>query len=251
MAILEDFHAGNPDLQPWDPRIKSIAMLDLPAEIHGGYLDAKQFVAYLHCKRKIGCAITTELLMQATVGYVMNIIRDEMQPLIDAEYKKLQEMAGGAVDLYGQPIKTIDTSFVPLWDGSNMQAISTGVVPAQMTPEEQFKIWIKQAKNSFHGEPGFVFVETPGKEAWTPMGWTADGVIQKSVTTGDIVRSNLLKMFPGLKENARCPVCEKAPLQMVVDLVIHLNDTHKWTRMQVADWTESLDIDLTLKEEYV
>lgn len=35
----------------------------------------------------------------------------------------------------------------------------------------------------------------------------------------------------------------------IMEVVIHLNDSHKWTREAVADWTDSLDADLEFKPE--
>lgn len=249
--ILEDFSKDHPDFQPWDPRIKEIVVADLPAYEHGGYLDAYQFIVYLHCKRKIGWAVTAELLSQVSASYIIEMLRDAMQTHIDAEYKKLQQMAGGAVDIFGNPIKTLDLKegLSPLWNKDKLDAVSMGVTTAQLTPEEQFDTWIKQANSIKQGGTGFVFAGP--KEGWKPTGWTAEGVIQPGADVASIVQRNLKKLFPALSETVKCPRC--ATLDMSISrtldrMIIHLNDEHKWTREQVADWLESLDIDLGMKE---
>lgn len=61
--------------------------------------------------------------------------------------------------------------------------------------------------------------------------------------------SMLSHKLPGMLEKVDCPACNKQ-VYSTTDLrnqIIHLNDTHKWTRNQVADWLETLDIDLAFK----
>ena len=41
----------------------------------------------------------------------------------------------------------------------------------------------------------------------------------------------------------------KCPAQRLVDLVIHLNDSHHWSREQIADWLDTLDADLRFGTE--
>jgi hypothetical protein len=73
-------------------------------------------------------------------------------------------------------------------------------------------------------------------------------------------QSKLLRRFPALNQRIhRCPGCNPgaddthdAPSwydRLVWDLIQHLNDFHKWTREEIADWLESTDLDLTLKGE--
>lgn len=57
-------------------------------------------------------------------------------------------------------------------------------------------------------------------------------------------------LFPSLSwngENYSCPVNEDCGEGCVVANVIHLNDDHDWTRERIADWLETLDIDMTFK----
>lgn len=42
-------------------------------------------------------------------------------------------------------------------------------------------------------------------------------------------------LFPYLRQNANCPVCGSEMMD-VADAALHLNDTHKRSREQIADW---------------
>lgn len=71
---------------------------------------------------------------------------------------------------------------------------------------------------------------------------------------GITVPTALKKAVPGIKEQAHCPVCEYGHIStglcaMVLDVIVHLNDTHEWTYSAVADWLESLDVNLEFKEK--
>ena len=71
----------------------------------------------------------------------------------------------------------------------------------------------------------------------------------------------LKKVFPALYDDAEfaCPQlnpdADPATTDFcVVDcitlwgLIIHLNDQHEWSRERIADWLESLDVDLRMKD---
>jgi hypothetical protein len=60
--------------------------------------------------------------------------------------------------------------------------------------------------------------------------------------TGPDPRVNEL---PGLDERVKNPVTKQQGLLRHV--IIELNDRHKWTREAIADWLDSLDIDLRFK----
>lgn len=80
--------------------------------------------------------------------------------------------------------------------------------------------------------------------------------------SGNSVLKTLTKAFPGIKgATVECPCRKKkwgvtlgdscvygtnAPTPLA-DTVIHLNDVHHWTRDQIADWLDTLDIDLSAK----
>lgn len=67
--------------------------------------------------------------------------------------------------------------------------------------------------------------------------------------------SSLAKELPGIKEKVLCPArllvgidrCNWPTNEDLLSTIIHLNDTHRWTREKIAEWVESLDIDTTFK----
>lgn len=74
---------------------------------------------------------------------------------------------------------------------------------------------------------------------------------------GDHVLRTLRSTFPAAFRDARiaCPACTTRddkhwspagakPLDTLDRIIICLNDSHKWTREQVADWLDTLDLDL-------
>jgi hypothetical protein len=51
--------------------------------------------------------------------------------------------------------------------------------------------------------------------------------------------------LPALKVDVPCPCeCDYSTSKTIRWSIIHLNDQHKWTREQVADWLETLDVDI-------
>jgi hypothetical protein len=56
----------------------------------------------------------------------------------------------------------------------------------------------------------------------------------------------LRQAFPGVTEAARHP-CDCPPFHSEIwSAIQHLNDVHHWTREAIADWLDTLDVDLTL-----
>lgn len=53
------------------------------------------------------------------------------------------------------------------------------------------------------------------------------------------------KELPGVNELVKNPMTDA--LSTLREVIINLNDRHKWTREQVADWIETLDIDTRFK----
>lgn len=65
-------------------------------------------------------------------------------------------------------------------------------------------------------------------------------------TDGGDYRQPEVDILPGVKETVKHPVTGgKGTIEAII---INLNDFHMWTRDQIADWLETLDIDLTFKE---
>lgn len=60
---------------------------------------------------------------------------------------------------------------------------------------------------------------------------------------GDRIMTSLRRALPGIQTTVACPACNRE--SAIEDLIQHLNDSsHRWTREQIADWLESLDVDL-------
>ena len=57
---------------------------------------------------------------------------------------------------------------------------------------------------------------------------------------------DLAELFPALAQFVEpCPACTHA--NALAYTVIHLNDVHRWPREDIADWLETLDLDLTIQ----
>lgn len=60
--------------------------------------------------------------------------------------------------------------------------------------------------------------------------------------SGDTIVSTLATLVPAVRAEVRHPVTgDMAPVHAVI---VSLNDSHRWTREQVADWLDTLDVDL-------
>jgi len=64
--------------------------------------------------------------------------------------------------------------------------------------------------------------------------------------TGKVETGDQLKYeMPGLEEKVKHPIWG---MDLTVErCIVNLNDSHKWSREQIADWLETLDVDLTFK----
>lgn len=64
--------------------------------------------------------------------------------------------------------------------------------------------------------------------------------------TGKVETGEQLKYeMPGLEEKVRHPLLGN--YTTVERCIVNLNDSFKWSREQIADWLETLDVDLTFK----
>lgn len=58
----------------------------------------------------------------------------------------------------------------------------------------------------------------------------------------DVCDDELEEAFPILRDSepsVACPSCANTVHMSPMGLIVHLNDTHKWTREQIADWVET------------
>jgi hypothetical protein len=70
---------------------------------------------------------------------------------------------------------------------------------------------------------------------------------------GDVSTSLSLKSqrLPGIKEQVKHPVALHEAVEYTLhEVIISLNDSYKWTREEIADWLETLDINITFPVEY-
>lgn len=89
-----------------------------------------------------------------------------------------------------------------------------------------------------------VYIPPAPKPLPKPVGYTITKHKYEHVPN---TRDTLTGLFPGLTEIVHCPACDDYDeLCGLTDLIIHLNDGHEWTREQIADWLETLPVDLTL-----
>lgn len=65
--------------------------------------------------------------------------------------------------------------------------------------------------------------------------------------TDDDLYEILAWYLPGLRDISTCPDSEHNLVGRVGNLIVHLNDDHKWRREQIADWLDSLDLDLSFR----
>lgn len=76
----------------------------------------------------------------------------------------------------------------------------------------------------------------------TPLDW--EPPMSNGVYSGIDVDRMMRKIVPGARGATQCPECHDAgPLFTVI---VHLNDEHRWTRDKIADWTDTLPLDLTM-----
>jgi hypothetical protein len=73
-------------------------------------------------------------------------------------------------------------------------------------------------------------------------------VAQSHGFRGSVVQDSLKNVLPCLYEQVKCPDHGCTVGSNMANMIIHLNDDHLWTREAIADWAESLDIDISVKE---
>lgn len=118
------------------------------------------------------------------------------------------------------------------------------------------------------GRPAVVAAFAPGMAAEAQTEWNkihgpiaAEVAAKKKAYDSAIAKkkgkSNLsmvqemAKHIPGIYEQVKCPVAECASKDPIYTLIQHLNDYHQWKREKIADWLETLDVDLTVHSDPV
>lgn len=96
----------------------------------------------------------------------------------------------------------------------------------------------------------FVITGTPEREKlskrlsrWIPeenLLWFVDRIV---MTYGNYANmqsiTDMAIQLPGMGQKEKHPVTSK--IENLFNIIINLNDYHKWTREQIADWLETLD----------
>lgn len=54
----------------------------------------------------------------------------------------------------------------------------------------------------------------------------------------------LAELLPALYERVKCPMSCRRGDDELEAVIVHLNDYHKWTREAIADWLDTLNLDL-------
>lgn len=92
-------------------------------------------------------------------------------------------------------------------------------------------------------------------DQFKPVFDTSGGIVSGSVTFqipayelipswyGPSILSELRPLLPGLSERIACPACPQN-ITSLDNVIVCLNDRHRWTREQIADWLDGLDVDL-------
>lgn len=142
----------------------------------------------------------------------------------------------------------------------------------KMFREHGMPKWVRERLVAHHDQEtppvqgGHAILTVPGPHhvSWSSSWGQAVG--------GDTVVRDLRRWLPALDAMVNCParaswgcgdclysskVCEHAAPELercantatVQRMIVHLNDNHRWSREQIADWLETLDVDLTFPTE--
>lgn len=151
-----------------------------------------------------------------------------------------------------------------------VQTLMSSGAGFEMVRMDEVRYILDHNVKSDSGKPRIVDVFAPGKGAEAQTAWNAihgpiaaeiaakkkayiDGMAKKKAKTNHSMVLDLGKHIPDFYAKVKCPACKGmgAPHESVFMMVQHLNDVHKWQRERIADWLETLDLDLTVHTEVV
>lgn len=132
-------------------------------------------------------------------------------------------------------------------------AISNPHLTMAMIQDAIYKMAHPSSGNHDHPATLDVFMSPADKQAYfASQGAFAFASKPKAVSpafspVGRGVEKELAKAIPGFEAMRvdKCPVCDTSDMRLA-GAIVHLNDCHKWAREAIADWLETLDLDLTL-----
>lgn len=79
-------------------------------------------------------------------------------------------------------------------------------------------------------------------------GFSGSTVVAEIAKFVPAIKTFIVKKCPARIEGEKCPHSMPPNGAVLKDMIIALNDTHLWTREQIADWLETLDCDITIGE---
>lgn len=132
--------------------------------------------------------------------------------------------------------------FQQLAVGTKTQFSAQLPAPQQISMDKAVKLmeaYIEKTKGKFTGE-----VQPPKPKNYS------NAVTNTGFTPG--VVDELATIFPELNTvEVNCPICGGSDYSDTIGkVIVHLNDdAHNWTREQIADWLETLDVKLEVKEK--
>ena len=102
--------------------------------------------------------------------------------------------------------------------------------------------YVVDAKGKYLGLAD-TYPETWGKPAVATFAYHAGKSINSGHHMGGEVADKLATILPAMNAPVKHPVSgDSVKLR---DVIVSLNDTHHWTREQIADWLDTLDLDLS------
>lgn len=126
------------------------------------------------------------------------------------------------------------------WDGGPLSLDDCGnpIAPADHLPYGDLK-YPGAKKNTGWYAPEYA-------PALKPKPYVDPHYTPKPYVSGRTVLSGLRSVMPGIDAMVRLPcTCGDNGIPSTVhDAVVHLNDGERWTREQIADWLDSLSVDL-------
>lgn len=219
---------------PWDIRIKTI----------GGSYDFSKYgqelyTVILHAPYKLNIPINSQHMHDPNFEYA---IHKEIHQQLEILWEDLTAKAGRPLDVFGNPAPQVPAplNIAQFAFGDEYGHTPTSVNLVDMNENQLRQYWEMQLKGfkAKHKIAGDSWQTIDGNFGYTPF----------HQDVGTIVQNNLHKLIPGLRATVKCPACAEIHKDSLSKMIIHLNDTYKWSRNKVADWIESLDVDTTVKE---
>lgn len=151
----------------------------------------------------------------ASIGVESGDLTDEFGEL------RLNLYGNGLEAVYRRQTK-MKAPGIPTWWSQEQQ------MPTSAAPEIEY-VWVLQGVVGQKADSGAATVDGNYDRAW-----------------------RLREKIPGTKVSVSHPATENSCIskhhRTVWEMVMHLNDHHHWTREAIADWIDTLDVDLTVHD---